>query len=129
MKLSQVTDKIYKSKNDIPYLKLLALGQDIKGNETDLQLVAQKVYEYFKISDLDKFNKALYTQPKKIKFTYKVKIDLSKATDFIDADIFQSTNDIEAVLRLCVKPKNKFQKVDVHKMNYAEVEDIMKSFL
>ncbi|MHC0441018.1 hypothetical protein [Flavobacterium sp. 3-210] len=128
MKLSQVTDRIYKTKNDIPYIKLLAFGKEIKGQETDIDFIAEMVKKHFNTTDLEKFEKALHTDPIKTKFRYKVVIDLSIINDYIDAEIFQGENDIEALLRMFVKPKHRFQKVDVHKISYAEAEQILKSF-
>lgn len=129
MRLSQITERIYKTKNDIPFLALKQFGEEIKGQETDIDLIAKKVKEYFNTSDLVGFQKALETDPKKIKFTYKVDLDLNKAAKYIDADMFQKENDLEALLRLFVSAKYKFQKVDVYKMNYAESEYIINSFL
>lgn len=128
MRLSQITDRIYKTKNDIPYLKLLAFSEAIKGNETDLVLVASKVKEIFKTTDLEAFDKALHTDPKKIKFSHKVDTDLSVIEKFISTDMLQSENDIEALLQILVKPKNRFLKKDLTKINYAEAEFIITSF-
>jgi len=129
MKISQVTDRIYKTKNDIPYTALLAFGKEIKGRETDINFIAEMVKKYFKTTDLVKFDKALSTDTKKIKFRYNVNVDLSIINDYVDAEIFQGQNDIEALLRLFVKPKYRFQKVDIHMISFAEAEFIIKSFL
>ncbi|KAF2337237.1 hypothetical protein [Flavobacterium daemonense] len=128
MKLSQVTERIYKTKNDIPYIKLLAFGKEVKGRETDIDFIEQMVKKYFNTSDMVKFHKALETDPKRIKFRYKFVVDLSIINDYIDAEIFQGENDIEALLRMFVKPNHRFEKVDVHKISYAEAEHILKSF-
>jgi len=125
----RVTDRIYKTKNDIPYLALVNFSEDIKGNETDLELVTAKVKEYFKTTDLNAFNKAMQTEPKKVKFRYKYDGDLSVIDRFIDVDTFQRENDFEALLQILLKPRYKFVPVDVHKVSLAEVEEITKSFL
>jgi hypothetical protein len=124
-----IANKIYKTKNDIPYTKLLKFGEAIKGSETDIELITKKVNEIFQTSDVLNFEKALFTNPKKIKFKYKVDTDLTKISKFIDADTFQKENDIEALLQLFVKPKNIFQKIDINQISYAEAEYIINSFL
>ena len=129
MKLSQVTERIYRTKNDIPFLKLKQFGEEIKGQETDIDLIEKKVKEHFNTSDLVGFQKALETNPKKINFTFKVDLDLKKAAKYNDADTFQLENDLDALLRLFVSPKYFSQKIDVHKMKYAECEYIINSFL
>lgn len=125
----KVTDRIYKTKNDIPYLTLVKFGEEIKGNETDIELVTAKVKEHFKTSDLEAFNKAITTNPKRVKFRYKYDGDLSVIEKFIDVDTFQRENDFEALLQILLKPKYKLIPVDVHKVSLAEVEVITRSFL
>jgi|GEM_PF-6675957 len=125
----RVTDRIYKTKNDIPYLALVKFGEEIKGNETDIELVTAKIKEHFKTSDLNAFNKAMQTEPKKVQFRYKYDGDLSVIDKFIDVDTFQRENDFEALLQILLKPKYKLIPVDVHKVSLAEVEEITKSFL
>jgi hypothetical protein len=126
--MMKITDRIYKDKNDIPYIQLLKFSEAMKGNETDIELIAEKTKEFFKTTDLIKFDKALHTDPKKIKFRYKVEIDLSIINTYVDAELFQGQNDIEALLRLFIRPKYRFQKIDIHKLSYAEAEYIIRSF-
>ncbi|CAC9972921.1 hypothetical protein [Flavobacterium panici] len=127
--MPRVTDRIYRTKNDIPYLPLCKFSEDIKGNETDIELIKRKVKEYFKTTDLDAFNKAMHTDPKRVKFRYKYDGDLSVIDKFIDVDTFQRENDFEALLKILLKPKYKLIPVDVNKVSLAEVEVITKSFL
>ena len=125
----------FKTKSDIPFLRFLEFSEIVE-NETDNTFIANKILEmfynkpkFFKAKKITNFLKAIETNGK-LKMRYKINPEALGLTDtFIDFENLSSDNDFEGLLKLLVKPKYFWQKVDVNKISITEGEFILGFFL
>lgn len=123
-----------KTKSDIPFLKFLAFSQDVKENANE-DFVADKIIETFykgNYKNKDKkvmdFLTAMQTSGK-LKMRYRIDLKvLEKAGNFIDAEVFTTDEDFEALFKILLKKRYFWQKLDVHKISMTEGEAILANF-
>lgn len=127
--------KKYKSQGDIPYLKFMQFGLEIKDHETDEELIAEKVIDYFykgtnrnHAECLIEFNAAIQ-KPSRFPSLYRLDLKrLDRTDNFIDSENFRSDNDFESLLKIITRNWYWFGKVNVHKISVAKGNSIMQSF-
>jgi len=123
-----------KSKNDIPYLKFIEFQKAIEEHAEDEWFVALQVMQRFypnkktKIAErLEDFRKALLsTTPAKMNF--KLDLQFTNAGKFIDADTLVQENEIIEFLKLVIKPKYRWQRINYNKISLADVTAVLALF-
>ena len=126
----------YNSQNDIPYLKFMEYAELIKDKHNDLEFVAEKIIEFFYPEEkehfalrVEEFSIAL-TKTKKSFIPYWLCLKkLNRADHFVNAEKFRNDKDFELLLQTILKPLYWFGKVDATKINLAQGNAIMSSFL
>jgi hypothetical protein len=126
----------YKTQNDIPYLKFMEYAEVIKDKHNDLEFVAEKIIEFFYPEEtehfalrVEEFSIAL-SKTKKSFIPYFLCLNkLNRADHFVNAEKFRNDKDFEMLLQTILKPLYWFGKVDATKINLAQGNKIMQSFL
>ena len=124
-----------KNKNDIPYLKFKEFTDSIAGNETDEWFVTIETLRIFypkKKSNFDRwineFAIAL-TAPCIAKMNYKLDLSFKTAAKFIDCENHIKDNDLFDFLKLVLKPKYFWQRINWNKISLADIEYCLTLFL
>lgn len=95
----------FKTKNDINFLKFYEvsnnLTEDYSANE-----ILEEAYKAFKPKNINRFAAALEKEGR-LKRKFKLNLKL-KAGEFIDADTYRSTGDLEKMFEVILKPKKRF---------------------
>ena len=117
----------YKSKNDIPYLKFIEFSKAIEGKENDDAFVAYVVQKMFNPDSLEEFALALQTNID-VKHNFVIDYNFHKAHEFIDADTYLTDKDTVSLLKLLIKPKYVWQRINWNKITYAQAEYIINLF-
>lgn len=125
-----------RSKSDISFLRFLEFSEDLKEMKDNPQFIEDKVIMLFyggnyrnKEKKVANFLSALQ-KPGKLKMKYKLNLSvIDKANNFIDSENFASDKDFDSLLRLLVKKRYFWQKVDVNKISITEGEYILSVFL
>ncbi len=123
-----------KSRNDIPYLKFVEFQKAIEGKENDEWYVALEVMNRFypnkqtNIAEcLDEFNKALSINSV-AKMNFKLDLHFKKAVEFIDSDTLTQEKEIIAFLKIVIKPKYFWQRINYNKISLADVTAVLMLF-
>ena len=117
----------YSSKNDINYAKFIEFTEAIEGKETNEPFIAEQLERIFNTKDADGFLKAL--ESKKVpKINFKIDLDFKKAFKFIDADTFLNDNEALEFLKIVVKPRYFWQRINVYDLSYAQAEYVINLF-
>jgi len=117
----------YSSKNDIPYLKFLEFSAAIEGKENDDAFVAYVVQKMFNPDSLEEFALALKTD-KPFKQPFTIEYNFHKAHEFIDADTYLTDGDTLDLLKLLIKPKYVWQRINWNAITYAQAEFVINLF-
>lgn len=123
-----------KSKNDISFLKFMEFQKAIEEHKDDEWFVALEVMNRFypnkqtNIAEcLDEFNKALSSNvPAKMNF--KLDLHFTKAIDFINAETLTQEKEIIEFLKIVVKPKYFWQRINYNKISLADVNAVLMLF-
>lgn len=122
-----MSTKIYKHKGDISYQTFKNFSEVIDGDYSDSFIETQTI-DYFNPDSLANFAMALQTNPKVIKMPYKLDLEFKEAGKFIDCDTFLKDEMVIEFLKLVVKPKYFWQKVNFDKISIAQVEYVVSKF-
>lgn len=119
--------KIYKDKGDISYQTFKNFSEVIEINQSD-SFIESQTMEYFNPSSLADFALALQTDAKTISMPYKIDLTFKQAGKFIDCDTFLKDEMLIDFLKLVLKPKYIFQKINFDKISIAQVEYVVSKF-
>lgn len=124
-----------KSKRDINFLKFIEFTkatEDFKDNES---LVGKAIIHYFYKGDfkdsekkVEEFTQALLTDSGK-PLRYKANLSLEPAGRFVDLENYSKDEELAELLKLLVRPKHIFQKVDVNKLSLEEASELLTDFM
>ena len=124
----------YKDKNDIPYFKF-AEFQSIVGDSKDPELISSEVMrlfypkqvqaEEYLINDLAN----AVQRECKPKLNFVIDLTFNKAEKFINCENYIRDQELVEFLKLVIKPKNWWQRIDFKKLSVADVEYVCQLFL
>jgi len=117
----------YNSKNDINYAKFIEFTEAIEGQETNEPFISEQLERIFNTKDAEGFLKALESK-KAPKINFKIDLDFKKAFKFIDADTFLNDNEALEFLKIVVKPRYFWQRINVYDLSYAQAEYVINLF-
>jgi len=123
-----------RSKNDIPYVKFKEFTESIAGQEHDEWFVAIETLRVFypkKKSNYDKwiseFAKSLVSEVP-ARMNYKLDLTFKTAGKFIDCENFTKDDEVIEFLKLVLKPKYFWQRINWNKISLADVEYCLTLF-
>lgn len=123
-----------KSKNDIPYLKFMEFQKAIVENPNDEWFVAIQVMQRFypkKKTNIARYisefeNALLSNEPAKMNF--KLDLHFDNAGKFIDCETFIEEQEVIEFLKLVIKPKYFWQRINYNKISVADVTAVLALF-
>lgn len=123
-----------KSKNDIPYVKFMEFQEAIKEHANDEWFVALQVMQRFypkkktNIAEcIYEFEQALLSK-EPAKMNFKLDLQFTNAGKFIDCETFVQEKDIIEFLKLVIKPKYFWQRINFNKISLADVNAVLALF-
>lgn len=123
-----MSSKIYKSKNDIPFVKFNQFVQAIEGMEDNGEYVATQIKEIFETEDFEAFDKALKTNGL-INIPYKIDLEFQNAEKWIDCDTLTSESETIEFLKIVLKPKHWWsRKINFDKISLELAEYVTRLF-
>lgn len=123
-----MSSKIYKSKNDIPFVKFNQFVQAIEGMEDNGEYVATQIKEIFETEDFEAFDKALKTNGL-VHIPYKIDLEFQNAEKWIDCDTLTSESETIEFLKIVLKPKHWWsRKINFDKISLEQAEYVTRLF-
>jgi len=123
-----MSSKIYKSKNDIPFVKFNQFVQAIEGMEDNGEYVATQIKEIFETEDFEAFDKALKTNGL-INIPYKIDLEFQNAEKWINCDTLTSESETIEFLKIVLKPKHWWsRKINFDKISLELAEYVTRLF-
>ncbi|MBP8034166.1 MAG: hypothetical protein KAZ71_06175 [Bacteroidia bacterium] len=123
-----MSSKIYKSKNDIPFVKFNQFVQAIEGMEDNGEYVATQIKEIFETEDFEAFDKAIKTNGL-INIPYKIDLEFQNAEKWIDCDTLTSESETIEFLKIVLKPKHWWsRKINFDKISLELAEYVTRLF-
>jgi len=122
-----MSTKIYKDKGDISYQTFKNFSEVIEGDHSD-SFIETQTLDYFKPDSLANFALALQTNPKTISMPYRLDLKFKEAGKFIDCDTFLKDEMLIEFLKLVLKPKYFWQKVNFDNISIAQAEYVVGKF-
>lgn len=123
-----------RSKNDIPYLKFMEFQNAIKDHADDEWFVALNVMQRFypnKKTNIAKYIKEFddaLKSDKPANMNFKLDLQFTQAGKFIDAETLTQENEIIEFLKLVIKPKYFWQRINYNKISVADVTAVLALF-
>jgi len=114
----------FRTKNDINYFKFLELSEKINEND-DVQFINYETARIFKTKKVGKFAMAL-ERKFKIKRRFKINFKLN-AGQWIDADTYKTDGDNLEFLKVILKPRFFWNKVE--QLSLAEAELVISNWV
>lgn len=123
-----MSSKIYKSKNDIPFVKFNQFVQAIEGIEDNGEYVATQIKEIFETDDFEAFDKALKTNGL-VDIPYKIDLEFQNAEKWINCDTLTSESETIEFLKIVLKPKHWWsRKINFDKISLELAEYVTRLF-
>jgi len=123
-----MSSKIYKSKNDIPFVKFNQFVQSIEGLEDNGEYVATQIKEIFETDDFEAFDKALKTNGL-VDIPYKIDLEFQNAEKWINCDTLTSESETIEFLKIVLKPKHWWsRKINFDKISLEQAEYVTRLF-
>ena len=123
-----MSSKIYKSKNDIPFVKFNQFVQAIEGMEDNGEYVATQIKEIFETEDFEAFDKALKTNGL-VDIPYKIDLEFQNAEKWINCDTLTSESETIEFLKIVLKPKHWWsRKINFDKISLELAEYVTRLF-
>lgn len=123
-----MSSKIYKSKNDIPFVKFNQFVQAIEGMEDNGEYVATQIKEIFETDDFEAFDKALKTNGL-VDIPYKIYLEFQNAEKWINCDTLTSESETIEFLKIVLKPKHWWsRKINFDKISLEQAEYVTRLF-
>ena len=123
-----MSSKIYKSKNDIPFVKFNQFVQAIEGMEDNGEYVATQIKEIFETEDFEAFDKALKTNGL-VDIPYKIDLEFQNAEKWINCDTLTSESETIEFLKIVLKPKHWWsRKINFDKISLEQAEYVTSLF-
>lgn len=123
-----MSSKIYKSKNDIPFVKFNQFVQAIEGMEDNGEYVATQIKEIFETEDFEAFDKALKTNGL-VHIPYKIDLEFQNAEKWINCDTLTSESETIEFLKIVLKPKHWWsRKINFDKISLELAEYVTRLF-
>jgi hypothetical protein len=118
--------KIYKSRNDIPFVKFNEFVECIDGIE-DPEYIALQIKRIFQTDDFEAFDKAINAKGM-LKIPYKIDLALQVAENWINYDTLTSESETIEFMKLVLKPKWYQRKINFDKISLELVEYVLQLF-
>jgi len=123
-----MSSKIYKSKNDIPFVKFNQFVQSIEGLEDNGEYVATQIKEIFETDDFEAFDKALKTNGL-VDIPFKIDLEFQNAEKWINCDTLTSESETIEFLKIVLKPKHWWsRKINFDKISLELAEYVTRLF-
>ena len=123
-----MSSKIYKSKNDIPFVKFNQFVQAIEGMEDNGEYVATQIKEIFETDDFEAFDKALKTNGL-VDIPFKIDLEFQDAEKWINCDTLTSESETIEFLKIVLKPKHWWsRKINFDKISLEQAEYVTRLF-
>lgn len=123
-----MSSKIYKSKNDIPFVKFNQFVQAIEGMEDNGEYVAIQIKEIFETEGFEAFDKALKTNGL-VDIPYKIDLEFQNAEKWINCDTLTSESETIEFLKIVLKPKYWWsRKINFDKISLEQAEYVTRLF-
>lgn len=123
-----MSSKIYKSKNDIPFVKFNQFVQAIEGMEDNGEYVATQIKEIFETEDFEAFDKALKTNGL-VNIPFKIDLEFQNAEKWINCDTLTSESETIEFLKIVLKPKHWWsRKINFDKISLEQAEYVTRLF-
>ncbi len=123
-----MSSKIYKSKNDIPFVKFNQFVQAIEGMEDNGEYVATQIKEIFETEDFEAFDKALKTNGL-VDIPFKIDLEFQNAEKWINCDTLTSESETIEFLKIVLKPKHWWsRKINFDKISLELAEYVTRLF-
>lgn len=123
-----MSSKIYKSKNDIPFVKFNQFVQSIEGLEDNGEYVATQIKEIFETDDFEAFDKALKTNGL-VDIPFKIDLEFQNAEKWINCDTLTSESETIEFLKIVLKPKHWWsRKINFDKISLEQAEYVTRLF-
>jgi len=120
--------KIYKSRNDIPFVKFNEFVQAIEGLEDNGEFVATQIKAIFETDDFEAFDKAIKTKGL-INIRYKIDLEFQTASKWIDCDTLTNESETIEFLKIVLKPKHWWsKKINFDKVSLEVAEYVLQLF-
>jgi hypothetical protein len=120
--------KIYKSRNDIPFVKFNEFVQAIEGLEENGEFVATHIKAIFETEDFEAFEKALKTKGL-VNIPYKIDLEFQTASKWIDCDTLTNESETIEFLKIVLKPKHWWsKKINFEKVSLEVAEYVLQLF-
>lgn len=124
-----------KNKGDINFLKFIEFSKAIEDFKDNEKLVGKTIIHYFyngnfkdEEKKIEEFTQALLTDCDR-PLRYKPNLSLEPAGRFVDLENYSKDEELEELLKLLVKPKHIFQKVDVSTLSLQEGSWLLSAFM
>ncbi len=123
-----MSTKIYKSRNDIPFVKFNEFVQAIDGLEDNGEFVAMQIKQIFETSDFEAFDKAIKTKGL-VNIPYKIDLEFQNASKWIDCDTLTNESETIEFLKIVLKPKHWYsKKINFDKVSLEVAEYVLQLF-
>ncbi len=123
-----MSTKIYKSRNDIPFVKFNEFVQAIEGLEDNGEFVAMQIKQIFETNDFEAFDKAIKTKGL-INIPYKIDLEFQNASKWIDCDTLTNESETIEFLKIVLKPKHWYsKKINFDKVSLEVAEYVLQLF-
>ena len=123
-----MSTKIYKSRNDIPFVKFNEFVQAIEGLEDNGEFVAMQIKQIFETNDFEAFDKAIKTKGL-INIPYKIDLEFQNASKWIDCDTLTNESETLEFLKIVLKPKHWYsKKINFDKVSLEVAEYVLQLF-
>jgi hypothetical protein len=123
-----MSTKIYKSRNDIPFVKFNEFVQAIEGLEDNGEFVAMQIKQIFETDDFEAFDKAIKTKGL-INIPYKIDLEFQNASKWIDCDTLTNESETIEFLKIVLKPKHWYsKKINFDKVSLEVAEYVLQLF-
>lgn len=123
-----MTTKIYKNRNDIPFVKFNEFVQAIEGLEDNGEFVAMQIKQIFETNDFEAFDKAIKTKGL-VNIPYKIDLEFQTAEKWINCDTLTNESETVEFLKLVLKPKYWYsKKINFDKVSLEVAEYVLQLF-
>lgn len=123
-----MSTKIYKSRNDIPFVKFNEFVQAIEGLEDNGEFVAMQIKQIFETNDFEAFDKAIKTKGL-VNIPYKIDLEFQNASKWIDCDTLTNESETLEFLKIVLKPKHWYsKKINFDKVSLEVAEYVLQLF-
>ena len=120
--------KIYKSRNDIPFVKFNEFVQAIEGLEDNGEFVAMQIKQIFETDDFEAFDRAIKTKGL-VNIPCKIDLEFQTASKWIDCDTLTNESETIEFLKIVLKPKHWWsKKINFDKVSLEVAEYVLQLF-